>query len=527
MSLRWTCAAGIVLLAVGAFSARAEDRVVLENGLIRISFSSSGLFDVEGVSGHVFSLHQAGPSFQADGRTLSTSDIERVETRRDSFEDQLGGGEKLTATYFFRGQAAPSFRYELSLYRGKPWVSVTAFLAKGDYALGDFSLLRASLGVPEAFKTRVYVNSGEAGGDSGTWDLGMRRWRSANLSAWYDPRTQDALQVGFYSFYRASTSVTSQYLGAHEIGIDAVAHYNGYRPKDQELRTESALLMLGHDPLAMLEDWADAGVKLTHPQFNHDTRTGYMDVWYVFGDKASSEQLMGQLKLLRKSVFYDYGITFNSLGEWQKQRHEYGDEGDALGFGEDEVDKELFPQGLEWLCQQYHALNFGCTFGANYAYAAWESSLVKKKVPWLVRDDLSRMSFGVPIDFTDPEAQKWVYNLFRRAKPIGAKWVWSDFDGGPARGPLHDPSKIRGFEDIREGLKAIRDAVGPDTFIHKFCCGPYFTYLGLADRVRVGSDMEAVGGQRPLPRQRQSDSASSPWRRVPGSSLSLRTAPGQ
>ncbi|MEO6829619.1 MAG: hypothetical protein ABI164_07390, partial [Acidobacteriaceae bacterium] len=46
---------------------------------------------------------------------------------------------------------------------------------------------------------------------------------------------------------------------------------------------------------------------------------------------------------------------------------------------------------------------------------------------------------------------------------------------------------------IREGMKAIRSAVGPDTIIHKFCCGTYFTYLGLADRVRTGRDMVGLG----------------------------------
>jgi len=487
------CVIGVVLWAVVAQPVRAQDKVQLENGLIRISFNtSSGLFDVEDLSGPAFVLYNAGPGFQVAGRTISTSDMERVETRRESFEDQLGHGERLVALYFFHDRA-PGFRYELSLYSGKPWVSITAIVPRGDFTLGDFTLLTAKLRVSEAFKSRVYVNSGEAGGGTGTWDLGMRQWGSANLSAWYDPGTQETLQMGFYSFYRARTSVNSQYLGPHDIGIEAVAHYNGFQPRDQELRTESALLSFGHNPLQMLEDWADAGVKSVHPQFNHDTRTGYFDVWYAFGDKASSEQLLEQAKILRKSVLYDYGITFDSLGEWQKQRHEFGDGGDALGYGEDEVDPELFPQGLEWLCREYHNLGFGCTYGANYAYAAWESSLAKKHVPWLVRGDRSRMDFGMPIDFTDPAAQKWVFDLFHRAIPIGSKWVWSDFDGGPAQGPLHDPAKVRGFEDIREGLKAIRDAVGPDTFIHKFCCGPYFTYLGLADRVRVGNDMFAVG----------------------------------
>jgi hypothetical protein len=49
------------------------------------------------------------------------------------------------------------------------------------------------------------------------------------------------------------------------------------------------------------------------------------------------------------------------------------------------------------------------------------------------------------------------------------------------------------FEDIREGLKSIRSAVGPDTFIHRFCCGPYFPGIGLVDRVRTGNDMVGIG----------------------------------
>jgi hypothetical protein len=201
---------GVVLFAEGVLPARAEDRVQLENGLIRVSFNNSnGLFDVEDLSGQALLLHNASPSFQVDGRTISSSDLERVATKRESFEDQLGHGEKLVARYFFRDRA-PSFRYELSLYSGKPWVSITAFLPRGDYALGDFNLLKANLHVPEAFKSRVYVNSGEAGGASGTWNLGMRRWESANLSAWYDPKTQGTVQVGFYSFYRARTSVAAR-----------------------------------------------------------------------------------------------------------------------------------------------------------------------------------------------------------------------------------------------------------------------------------------------------------------------------
>ena len=49
---------------------------------------------------------------------------------------------------------------------------------------------------------------------------------------------------------------------------------------------------------------------------------------------------------------------------------------------------------------------------------------------------------------------------------------------------------LRIFE---QGIEAIRRGVGPHVLIHPFCCGPYFSYLGLVDRVRVGDDAHALG----------------------------------
>jgi hypothetical protein len=364
---------------------------------------------------------------------------------------------------------------------------------KGDYRLGDFAVVEGKLRAPEAVNARIYINSGTSGGNTGVWHLGMRRLESTNLSVVYAPKIKMALGVGFYSFYRASATVATQYWSPDELNLQVNAHYNGYKPADRDLRTESVLLNFGVDPLKLLDEWTDAAVNVVHPQFIHDTRTGFINTWYAFGDAAYGDVELQQARILRDSILPSYGINFVELGEWQMQRHQFGDVGDDLGFGDDQVDHELFPHGVGWLCQQYHALGFGCSFGANYAYAAWESPPVKQGAPWLVKEDRTRPNFGFPIDFTDPAAQKWVYNLYHQAADFNAKWVWSDFDGGPERGTLHDSTNIRGFEDIREGLKAIRAAVGPDTFIHRFCCGPYFTYVGYADKVRTGQDMVGVG----------------------------------
>ena len=415
----------LAVLPIGSQSAVAQEQEVLDNGLVRLTLSrSTGLFAASGVSGAVLQLSEAGPSFQKDGQVISVRQATKIETRQEAFEDQIGQGQRLIIQYSFR-QGIPSFRYELNLYTGKPWVSATAYLPRGDYELGDFSVLRGNLRVPDAFKTRLYVASGTAGGDSGVWELGMRRWDSKVLSVYYEPSIREALGLSFYSFYRASTSVVSQYLGADEIGVDAAAHYYDYRPQDADLRTESLLINFGRDPLRMLDDWASNVVKVVHPKFNHDTRTGWNNAWFAYGNQTSESNLLRQAKLIRDSALFEYGVTIADTGEWQLQRNGPGDEGDALGFGEDQEDRQLYPHGVKWLSDQIHALGLATLFGANYAYAASESSLVKKNVPWIIREDRSRLGFGFPIDFTDPGAQTWLHNLAQRGEEF-EDWMLVD-----------------------------------------------------------------------------------------------------
>jgi hypothetical protein len=466
---------------------------VLDNGQVRLVFDRvQGTFEAYSLSSQAIRILSAAPVLEVNGRKVSVADLEKIEATTSQFEDKLGRGQRLTLKYQFKGDL-PNLRYELRLYRDHPWIGATAYLPTGDYKLGDVSLIEGRIRLPNPFKARIYVNSGDAGDYTGVWQFGMRRWRSDTLSAWYLPELKDCLSFGFYSFHRASTSVVSQYESSSEVRVDAIAHYNGYKPQGEELQTESLLVSFEPDPLRALEQWTDAAVAVVQPKFLDDTRTGLDNTWYAIGDKASEEFGLQQAKILRKTPLYRYGVTFVELGEWQRQRGAPGDAGDELGFGEDEVDSTLYPHGIPWLCEQYHQLGFGCSFGANYAYAGLSTSTAKKDPPWLVKSDLGRLGFGYPIDYTDPDAQKWVYNVYHTAVNINAKWVWSDFDGGPKRGDLHDPTKIRGFEDIREGIKAIRKAVGPDAFIHRFCCGPYFTYVGLVDRVRTGEDVFGLG----------------------------------
>jgi hypothetical protein len=458
----------------------------------------TGLFQVQSLPDTVVTLFEAGPAFEENGRMITARDATRIETSRQDFSNKIGAGEKLSVKYSFANNDIPELRYEISIYKDQPWLSITAYLPKGAYHLGDVDLIQGKLRVWDAFKTRLYVCSGEAGGNSGVWPLGMASWRSAGLSVFYEPEAQTALGMGFYSFRRASTSIFSQYLTSDEIGVRAAAHYNNYQPSEEALETESLLLNIGRDPLKLLEEWASTVADTVQPVFDHNTRQGLLNPWYMYGDGITEDEELKQTKLLKASILPGYGVNFVIAGEWQKQHSEFGDVGDSLGFGDDQEDRHLFPHGFHWIADQIFDAGLQPAYGFNYAYAAPESSTAKKHPSWMITADRSRTNFGFPIDYTNPEAQKWIHDLAHRASDLHAKWLWTDFNGGPTRGTLFDSKKIMEFENIRDGLRAIRAGAGPDVLRVFVCCGPYFTSIGLVDRVRTGDDMAGVGDWKGL-----------------------------
>lgn len=481
----------LLLFVISSVPMQAQDRESMENGLVRLSFDTrTGLFEAYSLSGEM-RLFDAGPTLQVDGHVVTSRDATKITVRRGEFTDSIGAGKKLVVLYRFKDKL-PDLRYELSLYADKPWVTATAFLSKGSYEMGDCSVVKGKLRVQSAFDARVYVSTGRAGG-SGVYNLGMRSLMSSTLSVVYEPKTQEAIGLGFYSLHRASSSLNVRYLKRDEVEVAATSHYRGYKPEEEDLRTESLLVNLGRTPLNMLDEWAELTVKVVKPRFNHDVGSGLLNPWYIYGNETSEDRELRQTRLLAQSVLPSYGIKYVIAGEWQKQRNEPGDVANALGFGEDEEDSKLFPHGLKWVCEQIAALGFRPAYGFNYAYAASESSTYKNNPSWVMKEDRHAIGLGYPIDYTNPAAQQWLWNLSHRVFDLKAGWLWTDFNGGPAKGPLYNTKEIVGFEDVRDGLRNIRMGAGPDVLREFVCCGPYFTAIGLVDRVRTSDDTHPLG----------------------------------
>jgi hypothetical protein len=59
---------------MGAALAAAQDRVLLENGLIRLSFDkANGQFEIYSLTEGFLRLRDAGPAIEIDGQMLSSS----------------------------------------------------------------------------------------------------------------------------------------------------------------------------------------------------------------------------------------------------------------------------------------------------------------------------------------------------------------------------------------------------------------------------------------------------------------------
>ena len=99
------------------------------------------------------------------------------------------------------------------------------------------------------------------------------------------------------------------------------------------------------------------------------------------------------------------------------------------------------------------------------------------------------------LDPTHPQTQAFLRNVFTTYRKWGVRYYMIDFlnaicgnaYGQFANDGYSDRSLIRGPQAWREGLRVIREAAGPDTYLLA-SSGPTLPTIGLMDAVRAGND---------------------------------------
>ena len=317
------------------------------------------------------------------------------------------------------------------------------------------------------------------------------------LTQWFSSSANAGLQAGFVSFDRAETAASSGWDTARRRpAITAWSDFKGFRlSPGASIESEILRISLERDPYAALDHWADAVRDRYHPRIWPKIPSGWLGWSWV--DPLTIERyedvVRRNVDAIRKRLpGHDIEYVWVSLGNLQGRLP-----GNWLDWNRD-----AFPSGPETLAKELESQGFhlGLWAGAFWLAArsphapALQDALLQfeGKAAGYAHRDLGLMNF---LDPTHPETQAMLRNVFTTYRKWGVRYYMIDFMNamaGSAYGQFandgySDASVIRGPQAWREGLKIIRDAAGPDTYLLA-SSGPTLPAIGLMDAVRAGND---------------------------------------
>lgn len=318
------------------------------------------------------------------------------------------------------------------------------------------------------------------------------------LQIW-DPARGEATQVGFTTFDRADAYVEI------EGGVArAVCDFNGYLlAPGATVESERVEVMRGGDPVEALHQWASRVQRHYRPRIWPTTPVGWVGWSWVDGfhhEKYEDVVRRNAAAIRARLRGFEVPYLWVSLGNLRDR-----EPGNWLVWNE-----ELFPSGPRKLVADLREQDF--TLGL-WAGIFWMSSRLKQASEEL------RLAFlqseGKPItvahrelgdqfvlDPTHPRAQEFIARTFRAYREWGIRYYMIDFlysvsNTTPGRflpDAYANAKLVPAAEAYREGLRVIREAVGPDTYLLS-STGPTLQNVGLVDGARVGTD---YGEGRPL-----------------------------
>ena len=254
------------------------------------------------------------------------------------------------------------------------------------------------------------------------------------------------------------------------------------------------LLIEGRDPLALMQQYADAVAAEMHARVPAHVPTGWCS-WYYFYNRVSEADVFANLEeMVRTSHPAEYVQVDDGFQSYT---------GDWL------VPNEKFPSGMKALADRIRTV--GYRPGLWLApFVLHERSAALRDHPEMVlrtADDeilfvqtwLGRCAV---LDCTRPESEAWLRNTIRTVvREWGYGYLKLDALTYAARPAdtvrYHEPGTTAPM-NLRRGLEIIRDEAGSGTFILGCTChfGPA---VGLVDAMRVGPDVKELWAAGPNP----------------------------
>jgi alpha-galactosidase len=120
------------------------------------------------------------------------------------------------------------------------------------------------------------------------------------------------------------------------------------------------------------------------------------------------------------------------------------------------------------------------------------SALAREHPDWLVPGTPAHDGWGGQqlraLDTTHPGAEAYLREVFGTFRKLGIDYFKIDFIYAGAMAGPRAGADVNGTEAYRHGLRTIREAIGPDSFLLG-CGAPILASVGLVDAMRVGPDI--------------------------------------
>ena len=325
-----------------------------------------------------------------------------------------------------------------------------------------------------------------------------------------EPASRAGVVGGWLSHERGSGVVFTRVEGGQP-NLEARLEYGCLRLEPgKSAATETFMIGWFGDARLGLEAWADAvarrlAIKLPPMPVVYCT-------WYdnVHGG-AGNAQALAELSVFAAKALKPYGLTCLQIDDgWQM--------GDSKGNGPRKNfsaynPKGPYPEGMKATADTLQADGFTAGLWILPFGGTWNDPFFAPHQDWFVQKadgkPFDTAWGGTALDMTYPGARDFVKGEIAQAvhawgyhylkldglstgagvRPQYVNDAWKEDNLGD--GVFHDPAKAN-LEVFRDGLRMVREAAGPQTFILG-CCAPqnmrsYAGVFGLVDAMRMGPD---------------------------------------
>jgi hypothetical protein len=325
-----------------------------------------------------------------------------------------------------------------------------------------------------------------------------------------DPISRAGVVGGWLTHEQGSGVVFTRVEGT-KVNLEARVEYGRLRIEPgTTATTETFIIGWFADARLGLEAWADAVARrlnITLPP----QPTVYC-TWYdnVHGGAGNAQALV-ELSAFAKQALKPYGLTCLQIDDgWQL--------GDPKGNGPRKNfsahdPKGPYPHGMKPTAAALRGDGFTAGLWILPFGGSWNDPFFAPHQDWFVKNaegkPFDTAWGGTALDITHPGAREFVQGEIRQAvhdwgyhylkldglstgagvRPQYVNDAWKEDNLGEA--VFHNPSKAN-IEVFRDGLRLVREAAGPQTFILG-CCAPqnmrsYAGVFGLVDAMRMGPD---------------------------------------